>query len=47
LNVDGVVEGTVLRSGEGVQTAQLIRVNPERHLWADSYERDLRDVLAL
>jgi TolB-like protein/DNA-binding winged helix-turn-helix (wHTH) protein/Tfp pilus assembly protein PilF len=48
LNVDGVVEGTVLRSGERVRiTAQLIRVNPERHLWAESYERDLRDVLAL
>jgi tetratricopeptide (TPR) repeat protein len=48
LNVDGVVEGTVLRSGKRVRiTAQLIRVNPERQLWAESYERDLRDVLAL
>ena len=47
LNVDGVVEGSVLRSGERVRiTAQLVRANPERHLWAGSYERDARDVLA-
>ena len=47
-NVDGVVEGAVLRSGERVRiTAQLIRVNPEKHLWAESYQRDLRDVLVL
>ena len=48
LNVDALVEGTVLRSGERVRiTAQLVGVNPEKHLWAESYERDLRDVLAL
>jgi TolB-like protein/DNA-binding winged helix-turn-helix (wHTH) protein len=48
LNVDAVVEGTVLQSAERVRiTAQLIRVNPENHLWAESYERDLRDVLRL
>src|SRR6516162_11435348 len=48
LKVDGVVEGSVLRSGERVRiTAQLVRANPERHLWAGSYERDARDVLAL
>jgi tetratricopeptide (TPR) repeat protein len=48
LNVDGVVEGTVLRSGERVRiTAQLIRVNPEQHLWAESYESEMRDVLRL
>jgi TolB-like protein/DNA-binding winged helix-turn-helix (wHTH) protein/Flp pilus assembly protein TadD len=48
LNVDGVVEGTVSRSGDRVRiTAQLIRVKPEKHLWAETYERDLRDVLAL
>ena len=46
--MDGVVEGSVLRSGERVRiTAQLVRANPERHLWAGSYERDARDVLAL
>src|SRR5215510_13673691 len=39
LNVDAVVEGTVLRSGERVRiTAQLIQVPDERHLWAQSFE---------
>jgi TolB-like protein/DNA-binding winged helix-turn-helix (wHTH) protein/Tfp pilus assembly protein PilF len=48
LNVDAVVEGTVLRSGDRVRiAAQLIRAVPEKHLWAQSYERDLRDVLGL
>jgi TolB-like protein/DNA-binding winged helix-turn-helix (wHTH) protein/Flp pilus assembly protein TadD len=48
LNVDAVVEGTVLRSGERVRiTAQLIHVPDERHLWAQSYEGDLQDTLAL
>ncbi len=48
LNVDGVVEGSVLRSGNRVRiTAQLIQAPMDRHLWAKSYERDLRDVLAL
>jgi TolB-like protein len=48
LNVDVIVEGTVLRSGDRVRiTAQLIRTAPEQHLWSESYEGDLRDVLAL
>jgi len=48
LNVDGLVEGAILRSGGRVRiTAQLIQANPERHLWARTYERDLRDVLAI
>ncbi len=48
LNVDAVVEGSVLRAGNRVKiTAQLIGVEPERHLWVNSYERDLRDILAL
>jgi TolB-like protein/DNA-binding winged helix-turn-helix (wHTH) protein/Tfp pilus assembly protein PilF len=48
LNVDAVVEGTVTRSGDRVRiTAQLIAVPEERHLWADTYESDLRDVLSL
>jgi TolB-like protein/DNA-binding winged helix-turn-helix (wHTH) protein/Tfp pilus assembly protein PilF len=48
LNVDAVVEGSVQRSGDHLRvTAQLLQANPERHLWAESYERDLRDVLAL
>jgi TolB-like protein/DNA-binding winged helix-turn-helix (wHTH) protein/Tfp pilus assembly protein PilF len=48
LNVDGIVEGTVQRSGGRVRiTAQLIHGLSDRHLWANTYERDLRDVLAL
>jgi TolB-like protein/DNA-binding winged helix-turn-helix (wHTH) protein/Flp pilus assembly protein TadD len=48
LNVDAVVEGTVLRSGEQVRiTAQLIEARADKHLWAESYEGNLRDTLAL
>jgi len=48
LNVDALVEGSVLRSGDRIRvTAQLIGAVPERHLWARSYDRDLRDVLTL
>ena len=48
LNVDAVVEGTVLRSGNRVRiTAQLIRASSDKHLWAQSYEVELRDILAL
>jgi TolB-like protein/DNA-binding winged helix-turn-helix (wHTH) protein len=48
LNVDAVVEGTVLRSEDRVRiTAQLIHAATDRHLWAESYERHLKDVMAL
>jgi TolB-like protein/DNA-binding winged helix-turn-helix (wHTH) protein len=48
LGVDAVVEGRVMRAGERVRiTVQLIDARTDRHLWAESYERDLRDVLAL
>ena len=48
LNVDAVVEGTVVRSGDHVRiTAQLIRAMPEKHLWAESYEGDMSSVLTL
>jgi TolB-like protein/tRNA A-37 threonylcarbamoyl transferase component Bud32/Flp pilus assembly protein TadD len=48
LNVDAVIEGSVLRAGNRVRiTAQLIQGSTDRHLWAESYERDLRDILAL
>jgi serine/threonine protein kinase len=48
LNVDAVLMGAVLRSGDRVRiTAQLIDVSSDRHLWSASYERDLRDILAL
>jgi TolB-like protein/DNA-binding winged helix-turn-helix (wHTH) protein/Tfp pilus assembly protein PilF len=48
LNVDGIIEGAVQRSGDHVRiTAQLIEGSTDRHLWANSYDRELRDVLAL
>jgi TolB-like protein/Flp pilus assembly protein TadD/predicted Ser/Thr protein kinase len=48
LNVDALIEGSVLRAGNRVRiTAQLIQGSTDRHLWAESYERDLRDILAL
>ena len=48
LNVDAVVEGTVLRSGDQVRiTAQLIEASTDKHLWSQSYEGGLRDTLAL
>jgi len=46
LNVDGIIEGTVKRSGDRVRiTAQLIHGPSDKHLWAKSYDRDMRDVL--
>ena len=48
LNVDVIVEGSALRIGDRVRiTAQLIDPETNRALWADSYERDLQDVLLL
>src|SRR5438552_2271298 len=48
LNVDAVVEGSVVRSGQRVRvTAQLIRGSADQHLWAETYERDFSDVLQL
>lgn len=48
LNVDGIVEGTVQRSGDQVRiTAQLIHGPSDEHLWASSYERDARDIFVL
>jgi adenylate cyclase len=48
LNVDAVVEGSVVRIGDRVRiTAQLIDAPADKHLWARSYERNSRDVLAL
>jgi TolB-like protein/DNA-binding winged helix-turn-helix (wHTH) protein len=48
LSVDAIVEGTVLRSGNRVRvTANLLHASTDRHLWAESYERDLGDVLTL
>jgi TolB-like protein/DNA-binding winged helix-turn-helix (wHTH) protein/Tfp pilus assembly protein PilF len=48
LNVDAVVEGSVLHSGERVRiVAQLIQVPADKQIWAESYEGDFRDTLAL
>ncbi len=48
LGVDSVVEGSVLRSGNRVRiTAQLIDARTDTHVWAEHFDRDLRDVLAL
>src|SRR5207253_4609845 len=48
LGVGGIVEGTVQHSGERVCiSAQLINASTDTHLWAESYERNLRDVLTL
>jgi len=48
LMVDAVVEGSVLRVGDRVRVSvQLIEAAPEGHLWANSYDREVRDVLTL
>jgi len=48
LGVEGIIAGSVLRSGDRVRiTAQLIYAPQERNIWAQSYERDAKDVLAL
>jgi TolB-like protein/DNA-binding winged helix-turn-helix (wHTH) protein len=48
LNVDAIVEGTVVRSGSQVRiAAQLIQAPVDKHLWAQSYQSDLKDVLSL
>ena len=48
LNVDGIVEGSVTRSGQRVRiTAQLLYGPTDKHLWADTYDRDLGDILTL
>ena len=48
LNVDAVVEGTVMRSDGQVRiTAQLIDARDDRHLWSETYQGDLRDTLTL
>jgi TolB-like protein/Tfp pilus assembly protein PilF len=48
LNVDAVLQGAVLYEGNRVRlTAQLIQTRPERHLWAEQYERDVTSILVL
>ena len=48
LNVDAVVVGTVLRAGDKVRiSTQMFRASDDQNIWSNSYERDIRDVLAL
>jgi TolB-like protein/DNA-binding winged helix-turn-helix (wHTH) protein len=48
LNVDAVLEGTIVRSGDRVRvTVHLDRASPEAQLWASAYDRSVRDVLGL
>ena len=48
LNVDALIEGTVSRTGNHLRiTANLLQASPEKHLWAESYESELGDVLTL
>jgi TolB-like protein/DNA-binding winged helix-turn-helix (wHTH) protein/Tfp pilus assembly protein PilF len=48
LNVDAIVEGSVIRSGERVRvTAQLLRATTDQHIWAETYDRDRGDILKL
>ena len=48
LNVDGVVEGTVQRSSDRILVrAQLIHARSDTHLWVQTYERDVKDVLTM
>jgi TolB-like protein len=48
LNVDAIVTGTVLRSGGKVRiTAHLIRAATDDQIWAESFNRDLKDILVL
>ncbi len=48
LGVDAIVEGSVRRDGDRVRiTAELIEARTDHHLWTESYDRDLRDILTL
>jgi TolB-like protein/DNA-binding winged helix-turn-helix (wHTH) protein/Flp pilus assembly protein TadD len=48
LRVDALVEGSVIREGNRIRVhAQLIRGATDEHFWSETYDRELRDVLAL
>jgi len=48
LDVDAVIEGSVLKAGDTVRvTVQLIEAKTDRHLWAENFDRELSDILAL
>lgn len=47
LNVDAVIEGSIVHSGDHVRvTAQLIDASSDRHIWADTYDRNSTDMLS-
>jgi serine/threonine-protein kinase len=48
LGVDAIIEGSVLREGDRVRvTAQLVEAKTDQYLWADNFDRELREVMAL
>jgi len=48
LNVDAVLEGTVQRFGDRVRiSADLVQASTDKHVWAETYERDVKDILSL
>ncbi len=48
LHVDAIVEGSIIRDGSRIRvTAQLIRGATDEHFWSETYDRELRDALAL
>jgi len=48
LSVDALVEGSVVRSGNHLRlTVQLVQTKDDRHIWANSYDRELEDVVSL
>ena len=48
LNVEGIVEGSAVRAGDRLRvTVQLIQAGADRHLWAETYDRDLTDIVLL
>jgi TolB-like protein/DNA-binding winged helix-turn-helix (wHTH) protein/tetratricopeptide (TPR) repeat protein len=48
LHVDGIVEGSVLRSGNRIRiNVQLVQADGQKRIWGQTYERDVRDVLAV
>src|SRR5215467_7049301 len=48
LGVEGVIEGSLIRAAGHVRvSAQLLHAPTDTHLWADSYDRDMRDILTL
>ena len=48
LGVDALIEGSVIRDGPRVKvTAQLIDGETDRHIWAETYERELEGVLTI